>query len=398
MGTNNKQRRAAKQRKRARRQGGRPGGSPDGASAGTTYDLTAAYALAQVHVSDLVQARLGHDLGDAELLRHVEVIARAIFPAPSQIVGAVVRDSLVDVVARVRRGGWTVPEIEELVRRTHESWLPRIGTAHGVRDADGPGSSVVTAQELGLLMLLCDLPLLDADAVARARDRHVPRSHPKWQQARSLLAKAESTDFGPEADALVAKAQQLISKYALERLAGAAESPVTPEPTTRRIWLDRPYLAAKAGLVAEVARANRCRSAFAERHQFSIVVGDDSDLDAVELLATSLLLQADTAMFVHGRASARGRSRSFRRSFLMAYATRIGERLREADEAAVTETPAALPVLRDHASRVTATFEAMVPTAPAKSVAVTDESGWVAGTAAADLARLDVRDGLGRSV
>ncbi len=349
--------------------------------------------MAQRQVSELVQARLGQDTDHGELLRLAGAIASTIAPAPAAVVGEVVQGSLADVVGAVLRGGWSVPELEELVRRTHESWLPVLGTA--VADGRRLDSLVVAAEGLGLLLLLCDLPLLDADAVAHTRERSESRPHPKWQQVRALLAKAESTDFGPEADALVAKAQQLISKYALERLVGAQDShDETSEPATRRIWLDRPYLAAKAALVGEVASANRCRSAFAQRHQFSIVVGEDADLDAVELLVTSLLLQADTAMFVHGRTSARGRSRSFRRSFLMAYATRIGERLRAADEVAVARAPGALPVLRSHEHRVTEAFEAMVPTAPAKSVSVTDRGGWVAGTAAADLAQLDIGDRL----
>jgi hypothetical protein len=78
----------------------------------------------------------------------------------------------------------------------------------------------------------------------------------------------------------------------------------------------------------------------------------------------------------------------------MAYATRIGERLRQVDEEAVADTPGALPVLRDHEARVAEAFEALVPTEQGRSVRVTDEAGWVAGTAAADLAQLDVRDRL----
>ena len=47
-----------------------------------------------------------------------------------------------------------------------------------------------------------------------------------------------------------------------------------------------------------------------------------SDLAAVELLFTSLLVQAQTALM-----RAPGSSRSYRSSFLFAYAARIGERL-----------------------------------------------------------------------
>ena len=423
MGTNNKQRRAAKQRKRARRQGGRPGGSSGGFSAGastgaSSYDPASAYALAQAHVSELVQRWLGKDLDGVDVLLQTGAIAKLISPAPERIVAEVVLGSLADVLQVVVRGGWTVSELRELVQRAHESWLLVFGSAVEVcvEAADHKESMewetpewlpaygdderlslIVAAEGLGLLTMLCDLPLLDGDAVAGARRAGTTRTvHPKWQQVRSLLAKAESTEFGPEAEALVAKAQELITKHALDRLVGPSADGQGAVPSMRRIWLDRPYLAAKAALVGEVARANRCQSAFAERYQFSILVGDEADLEGVELLVTSLLLQADTAMFIHGRRGSGSRSKSFRQSFLMAYSTRIGERLRQVDEAAIAATSGAALVLHDHESRIAEAFHAMVPTERARSVKVTDEAGWVAGTTAADLARLDVRDSLER--
>ncbi len=414
MGVNNKQRRAAKQRKRAaQRSGGRPRASQAKAGGSTSDDAATSYARAQSLVSEFVQVRLGQALDDADLLLHAGAMAKVIAPASEKVLGEIVLGSLVDVVQAVLKGGWSLAELEEVVRRKHETWLPVLGAAAtqlvglepedvkvlllGAHDRSEFVDLVVMAEGLGLLTLLCDLPLLDAEAVSRSRARRDKRPvHPKWQQVRALLSKAESTDFGPEAEALVAKAQELITKYALERLVAAAEDhdDSQAEPSTRRIWLDKPYLNAKAALIGEVARANRCRSAFAERYEFSIVVGDEPDLDAVELLATSLLLQADTAMFMHGRNSARTRSRAFRQSFLMAYATRIGERLQAADETVAANTPGALPVLHDHESRVAGVFEAMVPTQRGRSVRVTDHAGWVAGTTAADLANLDVRDQL----
>lgn len=78
----------------------------------------------------------------------------------------------------------------------------------------------------------------------------------------------------------------------------------------------------------------------------------------MELLTTSLLVQADVAMLAAGRqVSYDGASRtaSFRRSFLMAYAQRIGERLQEADDAVSASLAgfgggaALAPVLCDHA-------------------------------------------------
>jgi hypothetical protein len=60
------------------------------------------------------------------------------------------------------------------------------------------------------------------------------------------------------------------------------------------------------------------------------VVGFASDVEAVELLFTSLLVQAQAALQAAGarkRGDGSSRTRSFRQSFLVAYATRIQERL-----------------------------------------------------------------------
>jgi hypothetical protein len=129
---------------------------------------------------------------------------------------------------------------------------------------------------------------------------------------------------------------------------------------------------------------------------FCLVVGDAADLDAVELLVTSLLVQANTALMRHGRSvDRRGatRTRSFRQSFLIAYASRIGDRLRAAASEAVRETgeeARLLPVLRDQETRVSEAMEAMLPHLSTRTTTVSNQEGWAAGQAAADLAMLDV--------
>jgi len=86
----------------------------------------------------------------------------------------------------------------------------------------------------------------------------------------------------------------------------------------------------------------------------SAVIGFPADLDAVELLFTSLLVQANTAMLRAGAKRdqyGRSRTRAFRQSFLMSYAIRIGERLAgaagDAERQVAAEAPGRnlLPVL-----------------------------------------------------
>ena len=195
-----------------------------------------------------------------------------------------------------------------------------------------------------------------------------------------------------------AKAQELISRYALDRLMGEGAARDGNAPHVRRLWLDAPYVRAKASLVAAVASANRCRSASADRWGFCVVVGGAADLDAVELLVTSLMVQADAAMLRHGRRPGRAgttRTKSFRQSFLTAYATRIGERLAAASVAAARASGVdLLPVLRSQEARVSEEFDRLVPHTVGRSARVSNGEGWVAGLAAADLAVLDVNERL----
>lgn len=216
------------------------------------------------------------------------------------------------------------------------------------------------------------------------------------ERVRGLLAKAESTSFPEEAEALSAKAQELMNRHAFERalLDDTQERPQVASST--RIWLDSPYLDAKASLVNVVAQANRSRLVQHGNLGFVSLVGDELDLEIIELLSTSLLVQATSAMVAEGKQVTRdgtSRTRSFRQSFLLSYANRIGERLTEADTTAreAADDPRLLPVLADRSEAVEAEFERMFGDTVAKSVSVSNGRGWEAGRAAADRADLGLR-------
>ncbi|MGW4533670.1 hypothetical protein ACWEOI_22255 [Nocardia sp. NPDC004340] len=169
----------------------------------------------------------------------------------------------------------------------------------------------------------------------------------------------------------------------------------------RRIWLDTPYVDAKALLVDVVAKGNRSRAIVASEWGFVTIVGDDADLEAIELLTTSLLVQATRAMIASGQDTPDdgARSRIFRKSFLVAYATRIGERLAAATAATIAESPDSerlLPVLASHQLAVDAAFDALFPQARNRGITIRSAEGWDAGRAAADRAQLDARRPIGR--
>ncbi|MGH4024613.1 MAG: DUF2786 domain-containing protein [Pseudonocardiaceae bacterium] len=214
-------------------------------------------------------------------------------------------------------------------------------------------------------------------------------------KVRGLLAKAESTTFPDEAEALSAKAQELMTRYALQRVVLQSEHGSGPRPgSARRFWLDNPYVAAKALLVDAVAEANRCRAVLSEKLGFITVLGDEVDLEMVELLTTSLLVQATRAMVSAGSRTSRtgqSRTRSFRHAFLIAYATRIRERLtaaRDTSTAAAGDPGRLLPVLAARKRAVDDMLDSMFPAQTSRSFSVGNAAGWQAGRAAAELAML----------
>jgi hypothetical protein len=208
-------------------------------------------------------------------------------------------------------------------------------------------------------------------------------------RVRALLAKAESTTFPEEAEAYTAKAQELMARYSIDHALLMARIGGGDEPGIRRIFVDNPYEAQKTLLLQAVAGANRCRCVWAKDFGFATILGFPADLDAVELLFTSLLVQGVRAMALHRTTTA-----SFRRAFLAAYAHRIGERLNQAAQAAQTQAcreEDLLPVLSRRENEVQTRFRAEFPAIRTQRITVSNGEGWAEGRAAADRAVLHGR-------
>lgn len=244
---------------------------------------------------------------------------------------------------------------------------------------------------LELYRLLLRLPSLEP--LEEPRRAAGPGTSRMLGRIRALLAKAEGTGYPEEAEALTAKAQELMARHSVDEALLAASAPAPDAPGACRIGVEPPYEQAKAVLLDAVARANHCRAVWNEPYAFSTVVGFEADLEAVELLYTSLLVQATHAMAkaeAAQRAGGRKRTKTFRQSFLAAYAHRVGDRLTAAAESQVSED--LLPVLVTRETAVTDRLETMFPrTTTTRLRGINDEAGWTEGAKAADNAQVRSR-------
>jgi hypothetical protein len=302
---------------------------------------------------------------------------------------------LVTEAAVVRDKGWSAAEITRWLSPggLYRGWpraaleaaltvpadvVPRLRSA-----GDEWGGIVVGV--LGLVALLRRLPTLPPRCAPPPDEGEQARVHGK---VRALLAKAESTPFPAEAEACTAKAQELMARYSIDEATVGAAAP-SGSVLSIRVGIDRPYARPKFVLLSTIARSNRCRSVWLDAYGFATVFGMSSDLWAVDLLYTSLLVQAGVAL-----QQEEDRSRSFRHAFLLGFAHRIGGRLREATASATSVAEAAsavslLPVLAAREDAALAARDAAFPDL-GRPMQVSASNGWgtVAGHRAADAASL----------
>ncbi len=292
-----------------------------------------------------------------------------------------------------------VAQLDELASRgisTRGGWLRNWRGAHG---HDEVWATIQVAKAMAAIGYLPTMDVLIPPPGASAKDVthgiavEAAADDPVLRRIRKLLSKAESTQFDDEADALTAKAHELMTKHAIDHaLLHQHES--TDVPRTMRVPIDAPYADAKSFLLQVVSTSQRCRSIFHDGLDLSSVIGHTGDLQAVELLFTSLLVQAQHELKAAASgAGARARGQSYRSAFYLAYAQRISERLRAVTEEVLAETHdrTALPVLVAREDATAAAFDERFAGSLVKSQV---RGGWdplgsAHGRSAADAARLD---------
>jgi len=168
------------------------------------------------------------------------------------------------------------------------------------------------------------------------------------ERVSALLAKAEASPFPEEADAFSAKAQELISRHALDiaevRRAGEDMLGFVGQ---EEIPMSGSYTYERAAIWSMASKANRCRilmnKAYGSRRVTRIhLIGREHDRRLVRVLAASLETQALSRLPSRaGDAYGEPTLTSVRRSFLIGYVHQLQRRLAETNQSAEADYAAA---------------------------------------------------------
>jgi hypothetical protein len=160
-------------------------------------------------------------------------------------------------------------------------------------------------------------------------------------RVRKLLVKAEAAGVTPaEAQALTAKAAELMAKYGIDRALLAAERPETDRPADRIIHVENPWARVQAHLLCGLAAALRCQCVILPHdgpgtriHMFGYI----SDIERADVLYTSLLIQMWQGLAATPLPDRVQSARAWRRSWLLGFATAVVARVRAAEEGAARQ-------------------------------------------------------------
>jgi hypothetical protein len=168
-------------------------------------------------------------------------------------------------------------------------------------------------------------------------------------KVRKLLAKAEDDGATQaEAEALTAKAAELMARYGIEQAMLGDATPGSDRPGDRIVICDAPYAGERANLLYQLASAMRCQGIQLSKQRPGTVrmhlFGYASDLERVEVLYTSILLQMTSALAAQ-EVPYYANPRAYRRSWLAGYRRAVVARVEaaesRAEQDAAAETSAA---------------------------------------------------------
>lgn len=230
------------------------------------------------------------------------------------------------------------------------------------------------------------------------------------ERVRGLLAKAESVaeEFPDEAEALTAKATELMAQYGIDAAMAAAKKDTREVPVDKAMFFPQPYakqhttlfynilkiFGGEAVVVSRPGRNSRTQVQGITMHIYAF----EADLTAVEILYTSLLLQATTRLNATVIPSWEN-ARSFRVSWWIGFTNVIIGRLKAAHKVAeeTSKEPGTALVLRDRALEVQSVFKAAhARTRHVASSTANSRSGYYGGEDAGRRANLHDRQNVGQ--
>ncbi|QXE37139.1 DUF2786 domain-containing protein [Streptomyces sp. GMY02] len=159
---------------------------------------------------------------------------------------------------------------------------------------------------------------------------------PMLAKIRALLAKAEATEYPEEAEALTAKAAEWMATYGIEQAMLNEADPSSDNAEDRLIPVSGKYMTERRILLCTIAEQFGCKAYYgskdAKRYgEYRVrVFGFRSDLERVEMMFTSLVLQAFSGMakayVPYGENVA-----AYRRSWLRGFTIAIRDRIKQAE-------------------------------------------------------------------
>ena len=201
---------------------------------------------------------------------------------------------------------------------------------------------------------------------------------------RFLFDKAESTDHEAERDAYMAKAQALLTKYAIDFKDLQTNNHDADVIVTKRVWLAVPYTTNKISLLAAIATSNDCKVVSSQETNWvpddcllapkinslgqsdqkgrpGYITGWSRDIEAVVMIYTTLTIQMDREFFKTPKPSWEN-GRAWRNSFMQGFISGVSPRLTKSRQDAVNEAVAEqgddlLPVLRNRKAQMEDAYE-----------------------------------------
>ena len=251
------------------------------------------------------------------------------------------------------------------------------------------------------------LPFLrDAEVVASPQPEFTdPKQKKMHEKIQALLSKAESTQFEDEADALIAKAQNLRQQYRIDSVLDDLENSAE-EIIALRVRISAPWVKHQHSLLCSVAYANGGTAVLLSDFGICTVMATRDDAEHIIDLFTSLNRQR--AWFMKNSegaklAAADGETASYRRSFILAYATKIRELLHDANVEAAQNTAAdddidkqrayeivsrALPVLARRQAEAEDALHNLFPNLSSMNLSANHMRGIIDGVDAAERSHL----------